>query len=155
MAARISAVTPVGPTRDSAVRGLRLFMAHFSPLPFVLLAAGCGHWEQRPLDDLTLVNPSDPVWIWSSSMMEKWHAVVLSPDSVSGIPYVMSLRCDSCRRSIPRAQVDSMKVGYKTGGAKGADRGVGKTSLSLAGAVGAILLLELVVCEVIGFPKGC
>ena len=38
----------------------------------------------------------------------------ISQDSVSGIPYRMSLKCDSCRRSMPRGQVDSMKLGYHT-----------------------------------------
>jgi len=93
------------------------------------------------------MKPSDPVLIWSNGTVEKWHGVVITPDSVLGIPYGMSLTCDNCRRSIPRAQVDSLK--YRTGG------GVGKTSLQVAGAVAAALLVELVVCEVIGFPKEC
>ena len=121
----------------------------FSRLALVLLASGClsgGRWEQRR-DQPRSMKPSDPVLIWSNGTVEKWHGVVITPDSVLGIPYGMSLTCDNCRRSIPRAQVDSLK--YRTGG------GVGKTSLQVAGAVAAALLVELVVCEVIGFPKEC
>ena len=81
----------------------------------VLLAAGCsGYWGRRPLNQPTPVKRADPVWIWTTSGVEKWHAVVITQDSVSGIPYQMSVRCDSCRRSIPRTRVDSMKLGYKT-----------------------------------------
>src|SRR5881398_206865 len=81
----------------------------------VLLAAGCsGYWGRRPVDQPTPVERHDPVWIWSGGQVNKWHAVVITQDSVSGIPYRMSLKCDSCRRSLPRTQVDSMKLGYHT-----------------------------------------
>ena len=86
----------------------------YSHLAFVLLATGCGqHWEPR-VDQPTPVRASDAVLIWSSGTVEKWHGVVLTADSVSGIPYRMSLKCDSCRRNMPWAEVDSMKLGYHT-----------------------------------------
>src|SRR5262245_18344457 len=124
-------------------------MRHFSYMALILLATGCSHWEQRPLDEPTPIKPSVPVWIWRGADVEKWHAVVITPDSVSGIPdsvpvmlYGTSLNCDSCRRSIPRAQVDSMKVGYLTGPPKGV-----KTALRVTAAVAAILLVEVVLCS--------
>jgi hypothetical protein len=50
--------------------------------------------------------------------------VVITQDSVSGIPYETSLRCEreirrtagaaNCRRFILRTEVDSMKLGYTT-----------------------------------------
>ncbi len=82
----------------------------------ILLSAGCGgnYWGQRPLVQPTPVDRDDPVVIWSAGGVEKWHAVVITQDSVSGIPYDTSLKCASCRRSIPRAQVDSMKHYYRT-----------------------------------------
>src|SRR5512135_1692237 len=87
-----------------------------SSLAFVLLAAGCwsSYWGQRPLDQPIRVDPDDPVLIWRSSGVEKWHAVVITQDSVSGIPYEAPLKCALCRRSIPRVQVDSMKLYYRT-----------------------------------------
>jgi len=45
-----------------------------------------------------------------------------------------------------------MKLRYKTGGAKG----VAKTSLlTCAGALGTVLLLEIVACSVLGAHNGC
>ena len=87
-----------------------------SSLAFVLLAAGCwsSYWGRRPLDQPIAIEPDDPVLIWNSSGVEKWHAVVITQDSVSGIPYEAPLRCTLCRRSIPRVQVDSMTLYYRT-----------------------------------------
>src|SRR5207249_10335905 len=106
------------------------------------VAAACAYRQPRPgidtavgpgyLNELPPLKPSDPVWIWSGGKVEKWRAVVITPASVSGIPYTTSLKCDSCRRSIPRAQVDSMKLAAK---------GVGKTSLQVAVARATALLL--------------
>jgi len=92
------------------------------------------------------MEPSDVVWIWSGGKVEKWHAVVITPDSVSGIPSRVSLKCDSCRRSIPRAQVDSMTLGYETRAPK---------ALEVAGVVAAALVLEMVFCYAIGAKNGC
>jgi hypothetical protein len=128
----------------------------YSHLAFVLLAAGCGHRQPRPgidtpvghgyLNETPPLKPSDPVWIWSGGKAEKWRAVVITPASVSGIPYGTALKCDSCRRSIPRAQVDSMKL---------APKGVGRTALEGAGALAAVILLEIVVCTAVGVKNGC
>ena len=79
-----------------------------------LLAAGCFYWGRRRVQEPTPVKPQAPVWIWSGGNVMKWHAVLISQDSVSGIPYRMSLKCDSCRRNMPWAEVDSMKLGYHT-----------------------------------------
>jgi len=131
-------------------------MRHLSRFAFLLLAVGCsgGRWEPRRIDLPFPLEPSDVVfapsyvvWIWSAGKVEKWHAVVITPDSVSGIPYRMALQCDSCRRSMPRAQVDSMKVGPYQGGR-------GPNALEVAGVVGAALLLEIVICSVEG-AKTC
>ena len=136
---------------------LRHFMRHLSRFAFLflLLAVGCsgGRWEPRRIDlpppfepSGVVFEPSYVVWIWSAGKVEKWHAVVVTPDSVSGIPYRMALQCDSCRRSMPRAQVDSMKVGPY--------QGRGPNALEVAGIVGAALLLEIVICSVVG-AKTC
>ncbi len=39
---------------------------------------------------------------------------MVNSDSVSGIPYKMPLDCDSCRRSIPLTQVDSLRRGRQS-----------------------------------------
>ena len=127
---------------------LRHFMRHPSRFAFLLLAVGCsgGQWAPRRIEPPFPLEPSDIVGIWSGGKVEKWHAVVITPDSVSGIPYRMALQCDSCRRSMPRAQVDSMKVGpYQRRGLN---------ALEVAGVVGAALVLEIVICSVVG-AKTC
>ena len=128
---------------------LRHFVGHVSRFAFLLLAVGCsgGRWEPRRIDLPFPFEPSDVVWIWSAGKVEKWHAVVITPDSVSGIPYRVALQCDSCRRSMPRAQVDSMKVGPY--------QGRGPNALEAAGIVGAVLLLEIVICYAAGAKNGC
>ena len=78
-----------------------------------LSAAGCStYWGQRPLDQPTPVDSNHPVWIWSRGAVNKWYGVVVTQDSVSGVSYEMPLNCNSCRRILPRTQVDSIKVGY-------------------------------------------
>jgi hypothetical protein len=115
-------------------------------LVLILLAPGCstGYWGWRPLGEFDPVDPRDRVRIWSRSTLNEWHAVVITHDSVSGIPYKMSLSCDSCRRALPRSQVDSMKLDYQGGHADS------KTVLQVAGAVAVLILAELVVCTLIG-----
>src|SRR5207248_11106568 len=121
---------------------LRHFMTHPSRFAFLLLAVGCsgGQWAPRRIELPFPLEPSDIVGIWSGGKVEKWHAVVITPDSVSGIPYRMALQCDSCRRSMPRAQVDSMKIGpYQGWGAKAQevadDAGVGMLQECVIGRV--------------------
>ena len=98
----------------------------------------------RPLDTATPVTPHDIVWIWSGSAVNKWHAVVLTSDSISGIPYEVPLPCDHCRRSLPRSQIDSMQAPHFT---RHFDS---KTVLEVAGAVAATLLVEFALCS-----RGC
>jgi hypothetical protein len=94
---------------------VRVLMARCLALALVLLMTGCGYWGRRPIDQPTPLKPHDPVWIWSHDTVRKWHDVVITQDSVSGIPFGTSRDCYArCRRSIPRVQVDSMKQGYRT-----------------------------------------
>lgn len=92
-------------------------MKYCACLTLVLLATGCGYWGRRPVDEWTDISRDDPVWIWTKGGLEKWHDVFITEDSISGIPWKSGMAaghwCTMCRRSIPRAQVDSMKLGYK------------------------------------------
>jgi hypothetical protein len=94
---------------------VRALMARCLALALVLPMTGCGYWGRRPIDLRTPLKPDDAVWVWSHDAVSKWHDVVISQDSVSGIPFGTSRDCYArCRRSIPRVQVDSMKQGYRT-----------------------------------------
>jgi len=131
------------------VRILRLAFRRFtircSRLAIVVLATGCGYWGRRPLNQPAPVERHSPVWIWSGGEVNKWHAVVITQDSVSGIPYQMSVWCDSCRRRMPRAQVDSMKLGYRTF-TEYATQGIGVVTVGL--------LLEAAVCSLVAPQDG-
>ena len=138
----------MGSRTPSLCKCLRHFMGHVSRFAFLLLAVGCngGRWKPCRIEQPFPLEPSAVVWIWSAGKVEKWHGVVFPPDSVSGIPYRMALQCDSCRHSMPRAQVDSMKVSpYQRRG---------PNALEVAGVVGAALLLEIVICSAVG-AKTC
>jgi hypothetical protein len=81
------------------------------------LLAGCGAgWRQRPGLGLGALPPRQQVQVWSAGRMDRWHAVVIAADSVSGIPFLQAVDCDSCRRHVPRAQVDSLRLGNPTAG---------------------------------------
>ena len=86
------------------------------------------------------------MWIWSGGEVTKWHAVVITQDSVSGIPYQMSVHCYSCRRSVPRTRVDSMKLGYRT---------LPENVTMVVGAATAAILVEAAVCSLLGARNDC
>jgi hypothetical protein len=118
-------------------------MMRYSHFAFVVLAAGCvsnAEWERRTGFQPAPVKPTDPVLIWSNATVEKWHGVILTADSVSGIPYETSLECDSCRRSIPLVLVDSMKVRHPTDA---------KTVLVITGVVAAAYIVTAAVCRLL------
>jgi len=123
-------------------------MLRRSYLLFVLLAAGCTSYVGwRPLDQFTPVKPQDVVWIWSGGTVNQWEAVIITQDSVSGVPHEMSLCGDACRRNLPRTQVDSMKlpyIGHHTT-AKNAVVAVGFGTAVLIAA----LIVEFLVCSLV------
>ena len=54
--------------------------------------------------------------VWSHGNVEQWRAVVVSQDSISGIPNKKPLGCGSCRRSIALTDVDSLRAAGPLGG---------------------------------------
>jgi hypothetical protein len=60
--------------------------------------------------------PRQQVQVWHEGRPERWHAVVLTADSVSGVPYLRSVACDSCRVRRSRAEVDSIRLGNPVAG---------------------------------------
>jgi len=49
-------------------------------------------------------------------ILESRHALVIAADSISGVPFTSSPGCDSCRVAVPRAAVDSVRLGNPTAG---------------------------------------
>ena len=86
------------------------------PIPLVTLLlgiAGCSymHWSPDPPKGLRY-EPGQQVQIWTKDTMVRWHAVVVTRDSISGIPYQLSTTCDSCRLTFPWTAVDSALTGH-------------------------------------------
>jgi hypothetical protein len=51
------------------------------------------------------------VQVWTDDRSWRLHGVRITADTLSGIPFMQSLDCDSCRTVLPLATVDSIKMG--------------------------------------------
>jgi hypothetical protein len=82
-----------------------------------VLVTGCGAgWHQvAPLATKALPLRQQ-VQVWRAGGVLRWHAVRVSGDSVSGIPYLQAIACDSCRTGVARAGVDSLRLGSPVAG---------------------------------------
>jgi hypothetical protein len=90
----------------------RLMMRWFC-IALLLSAAGCSPpigWRRRDLTPTPSAHAE--VLIWSRGVVVRWHAVVVTRDSITGIPFRRSASCDRCRRSLPRSAVDSIRLHY-------------------------------------------
>ena len=72
--------------------------------------------------------------VWRGGRAVVWHAVRVSGDSHSGVPFVHPPSCDSCRIGLPLAEVDSVCAGPADHG----DREVGV--LAAAGMLTGLFL---------------
>ncbi|MBM2811368.1 MAG: hypothetical protein HW416_2127 [Chloroflexi bacterium] len=77
----------------------------------ILLTGACSAGWRRSELELGALKPSQQVQVWRGGAVTRWHAVVVTPDTVSVIPFLRSVECDTCRVGIPRAQVDSIRLG--------------------------------------------
>jgi hypothetical protein len=85
-----------------------------SALAFVL--GGCGAGWHRVEPGPAPIAPRQQAQVWHDDRFEQWHALLLSSDSVSGVPYFRAIGCDSCRVGLPRSAVDSLRYGNPTAG---------------------------------------
>jgi len=77
-----------------------------------LCCIGCGAgWSRRPLNSLDPVPARQQVQVWHGGRADILHAVRIDSTKLTGIPFHKSLACDSCYVVIPRAQIDSVRVG--------------------------------------------
>ncbi len=89
--------------------------ARCASIALLLLAAGCipVGWHRT---DLTPPRSRLIQFkVWGHGNVERWHAVIINDDFISGIPYKMSLDCDSCRRTIALTEVDSLRAASPLG----------------------------------------
>jgi hypothetical protein len=86
-------------------------------LPLALLTVGCGAgWHQPAALSPGPMPNRQQVQVWSSGQMRRWHAVRVTEDSISGVPFAESPDCTDCRGSIARAAVDSVRIGNPAAG---------------------------------------
>ena len=78
-------------------------------------ACGAG-WRRPPVLRPGPLEVRQQVQVWHGGTTDRWHAVVIGPDSVSGIPFLSPIDCDSCRLALPRAAVDSVRLGDPVAG---------------------------------------
>ena len=91
--------------------------------PVALLAACVAGpaWSRIPKSDVPPMSERDQVQVWSHGRSRQFHSLRVTGDSISGVPYFKDPRCDSCRVSLARAEVDSVRIsapgmGSATGG---------------------------------------
>ena len=87
-----------------------------------LLVVACSSFQAgRPLDQLPLpVPPEKRVEVWVGGERYQLHAVTVDADSVHGVRWWHHPDCDSCRVSLGRASVDSVRTLAHDSGATGA-----------------------------------
>lgn len=81
------------------------------------LLAGCGAGWHR----VAMVSPGEwplrqQVQVWSGTRSYQWHALVVTADSVTGIPFHESVDCAGCRQGLARSVVDSVRAGRPVAG---------------------------------------
>ncbi len=83
-----------------------------------LLISACSSFQAgRPLDALPLpVPPEKRVEVWVRGERYQLHAVTVDTDSVRGVRWWHDPHCDSCRVTLARTAVDSVRtLGYDGG----------------------------------------
>jgi hypothetical protein len=83
-------------------------------LSFILTGCGAGWHRVEPW--VGPISARQRAQVWHDGRFEQWHALLLSQDSISGVPYFRAITCDSCRIALTRAQVDSLRFGNPTAG---------------------------------------
>jgi hypothetical protein len=75
------------------------------------LLCACAGWERLEVASDTALAPSQQVQVWRGSQVRVLHAVRLIGDSLVGVPFQKPANCDTCRLTIPRSAVDSLRLG--------------------------------------------
>ncbi len=95
-------------------RSLALGMSRLL-LPFGVLACGAG-WHRIAPSAPKALPARQQVQVWQHGTPQRWHAVRLTADSISGIPYLQRTDCGACRVGVPAASVDSLRLGDPVAG---------------------------------------
>lgn len=96
-------------------------------------ACGAG-WHREDVPPERDLPPRQQVQIWAGPRSRVLHAVRLEPDAFTGVPFHLPPGCDSCRVAVPRASVDSIRLGSLERGAL-RSLGLGYVVLGVAAAL--------------------
>ena len=84
------------------------------PLAAATLLNACGAgWRRTEPSPETTLPPRQQVQVWQGNNSRLLHAVVVTVDSITGVPYQLPPECDSCRVALARSTVDSIRLGNK------------------------------------------
>ena len=77
-----------------------------------LLLSGCGAgWHTVDPAPTTTIPPRQQVLVYHGGATERWHAVRIDADSVTGIHWLKPIEGDTGRMAVPLASVDSLVAG--------------------------------------------
>ena len=77
----------------------------------LLLSACSTGWRRIPVEDSLALSRHQMAQVWRAGHVSRMYGLVVLADSLRGIPFPRPLDCDSCRVVVPRAEVDSIRVG--------------------------------------------
>jgi hypothetical protein len=78
------------------------------------LAACSAGWHRIEPPPPSKLATGQQVQVWQGGRRVQLHAVRVDRDSISGVPFQKPADCDSCRISLPRSAVDSIRAGNPT-----------------------------------------
>jgi hypothetical protein len=100
--------------RSRIPRLFRLTVVLVTPL---VLGQACGAgWRQPAAIEPRSYPPRQQVQVWQNAHELRWHGVTITSESISGVPHLMPLTCDSCRVTILRSDIDSLRLGNPVAG---------------------------------------
>jgi hypothetical protein len=79
-------------------------------------ACGAG-WQREEVAPRGELPRRQQVQVWTGQRSRVLHGVRLGPDSLTGVPFHLPPDCDRCRVALPRAAVDSIRLGNQERGA--------------------------------------
>jgi len=82
-----------------------------SSLALALWTTACVNWSQPQAPAPQTLPASRQVRVWTPQHTYRLHAVHFTPDSIIGVPFQESAKCDSCRVAVALASVDSIQTG--------------------------------------------
>jgi len=108
----------------------------------ILSACGAG-WRQPDTVTPGALGVRQQVQVWQGPRVDRWHAVVVTTDSISGVPWLAPVTCQTCRVAVSRATVDSVRLGNPSGG----------FWKSVGLGMGLLVGAGVIVCATTGCPQ--